>query len=182
MMRGQFSCARHGCDAIQLWSHSRRLIVYLTSISTLVACHSQPSSSSLPSSEEPPQLTLGHGDVGCFVVKPAGPMIARDSALLGRIGVLWIDTEVVGTTFPGLRRIKVGKALSPLYTMNAWRKDSLTDSVHWYIGHAYGGVSFTLLRKHERLSGSASEVGDAAPIVRRMGDVVADAVSCPKGM
>ena len=117
-------------------------------------------------------------DTGCFRVSIAGPMNARDSDFLNRVGVLRVDTAQFSPAYPGWRMIRGGAGLGPGYTFNIWVADSLTDSVRWQVGHAVGGIAFALARRPDMFVGEAFEYGDGEPHVRRMGKAAAKRVSC----
>jgi hypothetical protein len=123
------------------------------------------------------RLSFAETDTGCFELKPVGHMIKYDSELVLRVGIVRIDTERFGT-YAGLRRIEIGPGLGPAYTTNIWSRDSLSDSVRWYLGHFYGGVEFRLGRSQSVFAGSAIAHGDAVPTVRYMGPVVANRARC----
>jgi hypothetical protein len=88
------------------------------------------------------------------------------------------DTARFFTTDAYRRRVSVDKAVAKVFTLNMWSADSLTDTLRWQIADVLGGMGFVAAPRGAHYEGYARTWGDMDDSERRVGRVVARAVTC----
>ena len=122
----------------------------------------------------------------CFRVVAAGPMSTRDSTNISRLyrHVRMDSTHVrwnkIAPGPPEMRYLYLDSTVeSWVYRSNYWAKDARSDSVRWWAGDGFSGITLVLTPSDSMLVGYATVGGDAPGIPpRQMGQVRAEPVDC----
>ncbi len=122
----------------------------------------------------------------CFRVQAAGPMSSRDSTNISRLyrHVRMDSTHVRWNEIaPGpseMRYLYLDSTVESWgYRSNYWAKDARSDSLHWWAGNGFSGITLVLTPSDSMLVGYATVGGDApGSHPRHMGQVRAEPVDC----
>lgn len=121
----------------------------------------------------------------CFRVVAAGPMSSRDSTNIARLyrHIRMDSTHVrwneIAPGPPEMRYLYLDSTVESWGYRGKWAKDERSDSIHWWAGNGFSGITLVLDPSDSLLVGYAIVGGDApGGHPRNMGQVRAEPVDC----